>query len=143
MSTTTKHRAAIRPRSTGLHRLLVILDAAVAALAVWVVAVPLADVDLTVQLASDAAARQVGPVTIAVVALLVGSAGWALLALLERVMPHRARRIWTVTAVVALTASLTGPLAATTTAATTALLTMHLAVAGVLVPMLTRSARRP
>ena len=63
-------------------RALAVLGATAAALAVWVVAVPLAGVDLAAR--TGATEQPVGPGAVAVSALLAGLAAWALLAVLER-----------------------------------------------------------
>jgi hypothetical protein len=123
-------------------RVLAVVGAAAATLAVWVVADPLAGVDLTVRAGVPATVQRVGPVAVAIVTVLAGLAGWALLAVLERITP-RARSVWTVVAVIALGLSLTGPIGGgTTMASTLALVGMHLAAAAVLIPTLARSAAR-
>jgi hypothetical protein len=127
------------PRTPRQTRVMAVLGAAAATLTVWAAAGPLAGIDLTVRMGPDQPAQQVGPVAVALMTATVGLAGWALLALLERLTPRRARTAWTVVAAVALLLSLTGPLAATA-GARTALVGMHLAAAAVLVPVLTRSA---
>src|SRR5438093_12556193 len=91
-------------------RSLAVAGAVVAALGVWVVA----ELALGLQLRSPAFARsgdsfEIGPATIALTALLLSLAGWALMAVLER-FTVRAARIWLVIAVLALVASLSGPL---------------------------------
>ncbi|MFF5175754.1 DUF6069 family protein [Micromonospora sp. NPDC000089] len=127
-------RATARRR----QRALAVLAATVAALLVWVVAVPLAGVDLTVR--AGGAQQQVGPVAVGLTAALAGLAGWALLALLER-LTRRARAVWTRIALVVLVVSLLGPLTRGVGAAATAtLVALHLATA-VVVPALRRTAR--
>lgn len=112
-----------------LRRLLVVLAAAAAALALWAVAVPLAGVDLAVD---QAGTRQtVTPALVAATALLVGFAGWGLLAVLERTA-KRGARAWTAVAAAVLAVSLLGPLGAQGAAAVLVLLGMHLAVGGTL-----------
>jgi hypothetical protein len=123
------------------RRVLGVAGAVLAALAVWVVADPLAGVDLTVRQGTDASPQEVGPAAVVLVSALAGLAGWALLAVLEQ-LGSRAGRLWSILAVVVLVLSLTGPMAAgTTTASKLALAGMHLAVAAVLVPLLGRSTR--
>jgi hypothetical protein len=73
------------------------------------------------------------------VSALAGLAGWALLAVLER-WTCSARSIWTSLACVFALVSLLGPLGATTTSATVSLTCLHLAVAAVLISLLSRSA---
>jgi hypothetical protein len=121
-------------------RALAVTGAVAAALAVWAVAVPLAGIEPTVRMGGES--RPVGPGAVATSALLAGLAGWALLAALER-FAGRARRTWTIIAVVMLLLSLGGPLGnGAHTATTIALAGMHLAVGAVLIPALRRSARR-
>ncbi|AXI80302.1 DUF6069 family protein [Peterkaempfera bronchialis] len=126
-------------------RALAVLGGVVAAFAVWVVAVPVLGVDLDARMGSGSGAdpQRVGPGAVLVASLLVGLAGWGLLALLERGAPERARTRWTAVAVVVLVLSLAGPLpGGATTAAKVALTCMHLAAGAVLIPLLSRSATR-
>ncbi|MEV4807122.1 DUF6069 family protein [Nonomuraea sp. NPDC049421] len=119
-----------------LRRLLTVGGAAVAALVVWAVAVPLAGVALTVQMGGGL--QEVGPVSVVVASLVIGLAGWALLAVLERVT-SRPGRVWTVVAPAVLVLSLLGPLGrAVGGAAMSVLVVMHLVVGGVLVGGLAR-----
>ncbi|WP_214318704.1 DUF6069 family protein [Nonomuraea sediminis] len=121
------------------RRALTVAGAAAAALALWALAVPVAGIDLTVQLSG--ATQQVGPGAVAAASLAAGLAAWALLILLERTL-KRAARAWTIIAVVALILSLSGPLTSAVGTATTLTLTaMHLIVAAVLIPGLGRTAR--
>lgn len=121
-------------------RLWAVLAATTATLAGWVIAVPLAGVDLVAD--SGGTVQRVTPVAVAVATLLAGLAAWGLLALLER-LTTRARPVWTVVALVVLLLSLLGPVGGGVgTAATATLVAMHLAAAAVLVPLLYRSAGR-
>lgn len=121
------------------RRALAVTGGIVAALAVWTVAVPLAGVDLTVRTGGETRPFDAGTVTPS--ALLAGLAGWALLAALER-FTGRARRTWTIIAVVVLVLSLSGPLGnGADTATTLVLAAMHLVVGAVLILGLRRSAR--
>lgn len=143
MSMTTRQGSgpASRLVRSRWSRPLVVVAAAAAALVVWAIASQVAGLD--VRLSAGAVPEHVTAVTVAVVTVLAGLAGWAVLALLERVVPLRARRIWTVLAVAVLVVSLAGPLdAGTTTATKIALACMHLAAAGVLIPALARSSAR-
>lgn len=118
-------------------RALVVLGAAAAALAVWVVAVPLAGVDLAVR--NGATEQPVGPGAVAVSALLAGLAAWALLAVLER-FTRRARPVWTGVAVAVLLVSMLAPLGGGVgAAAKLTLALMHLAAA-LVIPALRRTA---
>ena len=130
--------AAARTRPSRRRRALAVLGAAAATLTVWAVAGPLAGVDLGVHVGSGT--QHIGPATVVAVSILAGLAGWALLAVLEHFTP-RARAIWTTAAVTVLALSLAGPLSGgATTAAKVALTGMHLAAAGVLIPMLASSS---
>ncbi|GAA1284629.1 hypothetical protein Psi02_33300 [Planotetraspora silvatica] len=132
LAPTSTTPAAGRP--TRVRRLVVVAGASVAALAVWAVADPLAGIDLTVRLSGTE--QHVGAGAVVAASLVAGFAAWASVALMER-LTRRARRIWTVIAVVVLALSLSGPLGAVTTAGTVALACMHLVVAAVLIPGLT------
>ncbi|SCE91898.1 DUF6069 family protein [Micromonospora mirobrigensis] len=139
----TVHPVAAHPagvtRPSRRTRPLAVLAVTCATVAVWAVAVPLAGVDLVAR--SGGADRTVGPGAVAGTTLLVGLAGWAVLALLER-RTRRARSIWTGLALAVLLVSLLPPLAeGVGTAAKLTLVTMHL-VAGLLVPALGRTAPR-
>jgi hypothetical protein len=138
MSTTTSAvrstgsaRTRNTPARTRRTRILAVLGAAAASLAVWAVAGPLAGVDLRVHVGTRA--EHVGPATVVIASVVTGLVAWALLAVLERFTP-RARAAWTVNALVALAVSLAGPLTSgTTTAAKLTLTGMHVATAVVLV----------
>jgi hypothetical protein len=129
MTTLTRSRTPRRITATG--------GTVLAALAVWVIAVPLIGVDLVV----PAAGSTVGPLAVVGTTLLAALLGWALLAVLER-RTARARRIWTITAGAIALLSLTGPLTSGASPAVTAtLVAMHVAVAAVLIPTLPRGVR--
>ena len=115
-------------------RLLAVVGAAAASLAVWAIAGPLAGVQLRVHLGPRT--EPVGPAAVIIASILAGLAAWALLALLERFTP-RARAAWTGTALAALALSLAGPLSSgTTTGGKLALAGMHVAAAAVLLAAL-------
>ncbi|MEU8686319.1 DUF6069 family protein [Streptomyces sp. NPDC048611] len=129
-------------RSPWSARFLAVLGAAAATLVVWAIATVLLDVRLDVRMKPGAALQHIGPATVVLAGLVPGFAAWALLALLERLTP-RARRVWTVLAVVGLALSLIAPLqSGATTGVKVTLLCMHLAAAAVLVPALARTAVR-
>ncbi|GAA2411695.1 hypothetical protein GCM10010191_21310 [Actinomadura vinacea] len=111
--------------------------ATAAALALWALADSIIGSGLTVR-----HGEQIGPGAVAVASLFAGLSGWALLAVLERVL-SRPRRVWTFTALVVLALSLPGALGADGAAGTAALVGMHLIVAAVLVPGMARSPRVP
>jgi peptidoglycan/LPS O-acetylase OafA/YrhL len=134
MATTTamEYRTPATSRP-GRTRALSVGGAIVAAVAVWVVAVPLLGLHLIIRFGSGA------PQTIAVgfvvgATLIASLAAWGLLALLER-RTARARSIWTIVAVAVLIVSLALPFSAgTTTTSKVVLALMHVAVAAVLIP---------
>ena len=110
-----------------------IATAAVGALLVWAIAVPLADVDLSVHSGgSDQPSRPVGPVAVAVVAVIAGLAAAGLAALLNRTT-SRPRRNWAIIAVATLLLSLLGPLGAVSVGAGVTLAAMHLLVGATLI----------
>ncbi|MGQ0576342.1 MAG: DUF6069 family protein [Pseudonocardia sp.] len=118
-------------------RALAVVGGAVAALAVWVVAVPLLGVDLTV--APGGVPQVVGVVPVIVTPLVAGLLGWGLLAVLERLL-RNGRRVWLVVAVVLTLLSVIGPLTSAVTAGgAVTLALMHLVVAAVVVPGLVRA----
>jgi predicted permease len=106
-----------------------------AAVAVWVIAVPILGLHLLVRF-GNGPSQSIGLDFVVGATLIASLLGWALLAVLERRTP-RARTIWTVVAVVVLLVSLSLPLTAGIAASTkVALAAMHLAVAAVLIPTL-------
>lgn len=128
----------VAPPSRRRQRAAAVGGGAIAALAVWAVAVPVLGVDLHAAPGTNPA-QPVGPGHVVVTGLLAGLAGWGSLALLERTV-SRARTVWTVIAAVVLAVSLSGPLAGVTAADTVVLAVMHLAVGAVLIPGLARTA---
>ena len=118
-------------------RALGVVGAVVAAVTVWVVAVPVLGIELTFRFGNTAPQTVVFGAVVGM-ALVASLAGWGILAALERRMSN-AREIWTAVALVVLVASLGLPLAAgTTISSQIALAMMHLAAAGVLIPTLRR-----
>jgi hypothetical protein len=140
VSTTTPAATAIPAARRRRARFLAVIGAAAAALAVWAVARPAAG--LAVRLGTGPRTVHVGPASVAVASVLAGLAGWGLLALMER-HAARARTVWTATCLIVLVVSLAGPLSAGVGgAAKAALACMHLAAAGVLIPVLARTSAR-
>jgi hypothetical protein len=92
-------------------------------------------VDLTVR-----GGPQVSAVTVALTALFAALAGWAFLAVLERITT-RPRRIWYPVALAVFLLSLLGPLGGTGTGARLGLAALHLTVAAIVVLGLPRSTR--
>jgi len=114
-----------------------VLGATAAAVVIWVVATA-AGADLTVSFGPGQPIQKVTVVNVVVAALVGSLAGWGLLALLRR-FTAKARAIWTATAIVAALLSLAGPLSTIASAGTKAwLVSMHLAVATVLIVVLRR-----
>jgi hypothetical protein len=108
--------------------------------AIWLVAVPLLGLDLQVAQPSGRAPAQITLPMVLATALAASLAGWALLALLER-LTRQAHTIWTATAVVALIASFAPLLApGTSTTSRIVLAVLHLAVAAILITSLARTA---
>jgi hypothetical protein len=121
-------------------RALCVAAGAVTAALAWIVEVPLLGIHLTFRFGTShiqtITIGQVIGVTIA-----AALAGWLLLTLLQA-RTHHARPLWTTTALAALAASLTLPLAAaTTTSAAAALIAMHLAVGAAVIPPMAHTAR--
>lgn len=112
-------------------RLITVIVAVVAALAVWIVARPLAGIDLTVR--SGDTTQHVGPAAVIIVSALAALIAWALAAGLERSI-SRPRLAWTVIALIALALSTAGPLTLGIGGGTRgALLTMHYLVGGAVI----------
>lgn len=123
---------AVQTRNSG--RVMAVLAPVAAALIVWVIADPVAGVDLATS------SGHVGIAAVVAVSLMVSAAGLALLTVLER-RTARPRRTWTIVAVAALVLSLLGPLGAKSGAAGAALAAMHLAVGVSLILGLRRVSR--
>jgi len=143
---TTTERAPAAPTTQGgrlRSRLLAVAGAVAAAVAIWVIAVPVLGVDLVAPPGPDETAPQAVPFAAVVMASLVASlAGWALLAVLERFL-SRARTVWTVVASIVMVLSLAGPLlgdAGVPVACRITLALMHLSVGAVLITQLPRSS---
>lgn len=131
----TRTRGPVRQIST-------VLAATAAAAVIWVVAVPLAGVDLLAR-PGGGPTQTVGVGAVVGVSLLAGLAGWGLLALLGRVAPRRARRIWTGVASAVLVLSLAGPLSGGVSASgTVTLIVLHLVVGLALIVGLRRATSR-
>lgn len=124
----------------GRTRALSAAGGALAALAVWIIEVPLLRIHLSIRFGGGHV-QTIGIGQIIGVSVAASLLGWLLLAILEKRADH-ARLAWTTIAVVAVVASLALPLsAATTTAAITGLIVMHIAVAAVVIPSLGRTSR--
>ena len=137
MTPTSPATTSVDRPPTVLGRAGAVLAAVLGALAVWVLAVPVAGLDLAAAPIGGPVAP-VGPLAVAAGPLLAGLSGWALLALLER-RTARARRTWTVIALVVLAISLVNPLLGGVGAAGVfTLVAMHLVTGGLLIALLPR-----
>lgn len=103
---------------------LVAVTATVLALAIWVLAVPVAGVDLV----AGTPAQTVGAVSVVVATVVATLAAWAARALLRR----RSPAVWYLTCTIVLAVSLLGPLGGASPAAVATLSAMHLVVGAVL-----------
>ncbi len=101
----------------------------------WLLASPVAGIDLTVR--SGSGEQQVNLISVVVTAIVVAAAGAGLLRVLER-RTSRALRLWTRIAVGLWVLSFAGPLGATSLAAGLALGGLHLIVGTVVVVGLRR-----
>ncbi|MFB4297156.1 DUF6069 family protein [Actinomadura sp. NTSP31] len=133
MNETTATRPV--PAGTAVRRALTVLAAAAAALLVWVIADPIAGAGM------HARGQHVGPAAVLVSTLLIGLAGWGLLAVMER-RAKRPGRTWGITAGIALGLSMTGPMDSEGAGTYAALTAMHLVVGAVLIAGLGRTAAR-
>jgi hypothetical protein len=136
----TRNAPALPDRKQSRARALSVAGGALAAVAVWIIEVPLIGVGLSIRFGGGHP-RTIGIGPVIGVSLTASLLGWLLLAVLDNRTP-RARAAWTSAALVLLAASLALPLtAATTTAATAGLILMHAAVAAVVIPSMARTAR--
>lgn len=127
----------IQTRSTHTVRVVTVATAIAAALLVWLIAGPVAGVEVAVR--SGQGTQDIGAVHVVVVTAFAGLAGWALLATLER-RAGDPIGVWTVVAVVVLLLSLVGPLGASTVGAALTLVALHLVTGVVLFVGFRRSA---
>lgn len=137
---TTTTAPAVMASWQGRSRALCAAGGALAAAIAWVVEVPLLNIHLNFRFGA-------GHIQTIAVGQVIGAAaatsllGWLFLALLERHTTH-APRLWTITAIAVLAASLALPLtAATTTSAAAGLVALHLTVAAAVIPGMARTAR--
>jgi hypothetical protein len=93
-------------RSLVGRRVAIVLVAAVVALGVWALATEAFGVNLESPGYGSTPAQTIEVVWVLVVPIVVGLAGWGLLAVLQRVSPTRGRRMWTVIAAAVLLLSL-------------------------------------
>lgn len=137
--TTVAERTGTRPAARRRRvRAVAVLGASLVAVATWIIAVGILDVDLRVSTGDQTQTVGVGPV----LAVSMGAAllGWALMSVLER-RTSRAATVWTAVAATVAVLSLGGPLAsAATPAAAVVLVVLHVVVAAVLIPLFRRSS---
>ena len=122
-------------------RWLSVVGAVVGAVLVWLIAVPVAGVDL-VATPLGGATMHVTVVAVLVSSLLVGLAGLGLLTLLER-RSANGLRTWTIVAAIVLVLSLGSPMGGETLGAKLSLAAMHLVVGAVLITGFRAGASRP
>jgi hypothetical protein len=140
-STTTREYTPAATTRLARTRALSIGGAVIAAVAVWIIAVPLLGLHLIVRF-GNGSPETVGVDFVVGASVIASLVGWGLLAMLER-RTSRARTIWTAVAIAVLLVSLSLPLTAGTTASTKAILAMmHVAAAAVLIPGLRGDLRR-
>ncbi|WP_018654218.1 DUF6069 family protein [Actinomadura flavalba] len=136
---------ATAPMSAGTRRgrrALGVVGATLATLPVWFVGEPILGHDLKFDQPGHPTTDLDG-FAFMLFAAVSSLLGWALLAVLERVVPARAAQIWTITALVVLVLSFLPSLAITATAGTKAVLIVaHIAVAAVLIPVFRTTTRR-
>jgi hypothetical protein len=122
-------------------RWLSVAGAVVGAALVWVIAVPVAGVDL-VATPLGGSTMHVTLLAVLVSSLVAGLAGLGLLRLLERRSPKGLRN-WTGTAAVVLVLSLASPMGGETLGAKLSLVAMHLVVGAVLITGFRAGVTRP
>jgi hypothetical protein len=116
-------------RRTG--RAVAVAAGAASALILWAVNDPWGGIDLAVR--QGGTVQRIGPVAVAVTALLAGLAAWALLAVLERTV-RRPVRTYRIIASIVLALSLLGPLGSGVgISSKLVLLAMHLTVGAILI----------
>ena len=124
-------------RTTRRTRLVAVAATTGTSLAAWLLMAPISGRDLNVK--HGVATGTVGPDDVVVVSLLVGLAGWGLLAFLERCHTDRPLHMWTLIARCVLAVSLLGPLDAGVGSAKLALASLHLLAGGVLISLMHRT----
>jgi hypothetical protein len=124
------------------QRLVAIAGAVLAAVVIWVIAVPITGVDLQATTGPGSTVLEPVPVyAVIAMSLLAPLAGWALLALLER-FTTKPKTIWTTIAVIVLLISYGGPLlgAGIPTGSRITLGLMHTLVGLIVIPAFARSS---
>ncbi|GIE33745.1 hypothetical protein Ait01nite_067900 [Actinoplanes italicus] len=124
IASTGRNTTTDRPAARRAGRAVTVAAGAAGSLLLWTVD-HWGGIALTVD--RGGTVQQVGPVAVAITAILAGLAAWALLAILERTV-RRPARTFRIIASIVLLISLVGPLAGTGTGSRLALLGMHLTV---------------
>jgi len=124
--------------NTRIQRAAAVAGATVAALVAWTFIHVVSDIDLAVR--GGGSITHVGAGAVAATTILVGLAGWALLAVLER-FTARPRPLWIGIAIVVFLVSLLGPTGGVNAAAIGSLAALHAIVAATLIAGLSRTAR--
>lgn len=127
-SSTSRPNPANYPGSA-TRRSLAVAAAVLAAVVLWLVAVPVLGLDLAV--GAGAQAQQVTLALVVVVPLLAGAAAWGLLAVLER-RTVQAVTVWRIIGWTFLAVSLLGPLGMGAAAGTLTVLLLHVSVGTIL-----------
>lgn len=127
-------------KGTGKQRIIVVLAATVATVVVWLLAHSAFGVDLKAKTGGTKSSAVTLPAVI-VVTLLIGLLAWGLLALLER-KSASAGKTWTIIAGIVFVISLLGPAGGVGTGAKLSLLCIHLAAGLIIIPGLSRTARK-
>jgi hypothetical protein len=139
LTATTPEVRDARPNRT---RAMFAAGGAAAAAVAWSIEVPLGGARLSVSF-GGAHPQTVVAGEVVGAAIVAGLLGWLLLAVLEWLTPD-SRIVWTSLAVIVLAASLVLPVtAATTPSAAVNLVVLHLVVAGVVIPGMALTTRRP
>lgn len=131
-------------RGTSAHRrkarLVAVVGSALAATVIWALAT-LAMGDLNQPSFDDRGPQPLTGAVVVIAALTCGLLGWFVIAMLERVTSHP-RRLWRIIAPLALLLSLAGPLSGHGVSGNVrlALVLMHLAVAAILIPLLSATS---
>jgi Family of unknown function (DUF6069) len=137
--TSTGPAAATTPQRRRRIRATAVAAAVLTALVGWALVGPVLGRDLTVTV-NGGPPQTVGAAAVLAVSLLASLLAVGSLVLLERIT-ERARTIWTTVAVLALLVSLGGPLSAQAPISTKlSLALLHVIVAAVLIPPLTRTS---
>lgn len=133
----TTGNATVKPR------LIAVGSAVVGALVVWALAEFAFGVDLHSPAMGGQPPQQITAGWVVIVAAIVSLLGWGVLALLEK-FTSNARTVWTVLAGIVFLVSLSGPWSGPgiTTGNRLLLMLIHVVVAGLLIPQLSRTSAK-